>query len=412
MLSTGITDRDSSWVVCQIGAREHYAVARGLHAESRLKGMVTDLWIHPGFPLLRIPASAFKRLKGRYHPELNQIAPLAPNLRSIVRESVSRFRFRSSENPWLSTMRRNDWFSAYCGRMLKKISASTDEQLTVFAYSYAALSVFQVARELGHKTVLGQIDAGIGHHQIVESAYAVAPEWGLPHLPPNRYWDNWQQECKLADRIVVNSNYSQQQLINSGNVAPSKIEIIPLAYEASARIAPTPSVHKFDHQHPMRVLMIGRATLEKGVSILLQASKLLTSLPIVFDIVGSADSVPKDLRNEANLQWYGHVPRNEVHRFYSQASVLAFPTLSDGFGLTQLEAQNHGLPVIASTNCGDVISNGVNGIRLQHNTAEELAEVLRKCCVDPDFLSSLSQNSKCSDSYSLRQVTQRLTRAA
>ncbi len=402
----------ATWVVCQIGAREHYAIARGLHAESRLKQLITDLWISPGFPLLQIPANSTRRLQGRYHPDLAELTPLAPNVRSIVRESVSRIRPSANRSPWQNTISRNDWFAGYCGKMLRKLHETTDQQLTVFAYSYAALSVFRVARELGHKTVLGQIDAGLGHQHIVEAAYAANPEWGSPQLPPKCYWDNWQEECRLADRIIVNSKYSQEKIINDGHVDSSKTEVIPVAYESSAHDIPDPLVKAFSHQSPMRVLMIGRATLEKGMGVLLEASKLLVGFPIIFDIVGSAHSVPANLRNGENLRWHGHVPRSDVHKYYSQASVMVFPTLSDGFGLTQLEAQNRGLPVIASSNCGDVVTNNLNGIVLQHNTAEELSHTLRRCCEEPDLLKSWSQNSGCPDIYSLHKVTKQLTNAA
>ena len=36
-----------SWVVCQIGAREHYAIARSLHRRGVLGRLITDAWIRP-----------------------------------------------------------------------------------------------------------------------------------------------------------------------------------------------------------------------------------------------------------------------------------------------------------------------------------------------------------------------------
>lgn len=406
------TVSDSSWVVCQIGAREHYSLARGLHAQARLNRLITDLWIQPNSPWTLVPVSSVKRLKGRFHSDLHNSGPFAANLQAIVRETGSRFRRRANESRWRNTMRRNEWFSDYSSRVLRHIAASADTPLVVFSYSYAALSVFRVARELGIRTVLGQIDAGIGHQKIVEAAYAAAPEWGSPDIPPDRYWDDWREECQLADRIIVNSRYSRNQLVTCGDVDPSRIEILPLAYEAPTRETSAREVREFDRQHPMRVLMMGRATLEKGTHILLQAAAMLQDLPIVFDLVGSARTVPSVLRQGSNLRWHGHVARDDVHEFYSRAAVLVFPTLSDGFGITQLEAQNHGVPVIASANCGDVVVNGVNGMRLQHNSAEELAEVLRQCCRKPHQLKTWSDNSCCADSFSLPRVTRQLIGAA
>ena len=73
--------------------------------------------------------------------------------------------------------------------------------------------------------------------------------------------------------------------------------------------------------------------------------------------------IPERFRDASGVHWHG--PRGETAaRFYREADVFLFPTLSDGFGLTQLEAQAWRLPVIASRFCGDVVQDGVNGLLL------------------------------------------------
>ena len=37
-----------SWICCQLGAREHYAVPRALLITGMLGEFITDLWIRPG----------------------------------------------------------------------------------------------------------------------------------------------------------------------------------------------------------------------------------------------------------------------------------------------------------------------------------------------------------------------------
>jgi glycosyltransferase involved in cell wall biosynthesis len=70
-----------------------------------------------------------------------------------------------------------------------------------------------------------------------------------------------------------------------------------------------------------------------------------------------------------HVRWIGSVPREDAARFYRDADVFLFPTFSDGFGLTQLEAQAWKLPVIATKFCGDVVEDGKNGYLLPEITS-------------------------------------------
>jgi glycosyltransferase involved in cell wall biosynthesis len=87
--------------------------------------------------------------------------------------------------------------------------------------------------------------------------------------------------------------------------------------------------------------------------------------------------------------------------------VFLFPTLSDGFGLTQLEAQAWKLPVIASRHCGDVVRRGVNGVMLDEVSGQAIADAIRECVMNPPRLLSMSRNARAS-SFSLDRVRHEL----
>ena len=94
------------------------------------------------------------------------------------------------------------------------------------------LSRFATQRHPGWKTLLVQIDPGPEEERIVAEETAREHELaGGWHPAPPEYWAFWREECKLADRIVVNSEWSREGLIRGG-VPAEKISIIPLAYEA------------------------------------------------------------------------------------------------------------------------------------------------------------------------------------
>jgi glycosyltransferase involved in cell wall biosynthesis len=60
------------------------------------------------------------------------------------------------------------------------------------------------------------------------------------------------------------------------------------------------------------------------------------------------------------------------------------PTISDGFALTQLEAMSHGLPVITTPNCGEVVRDGIDGFVIPPADATALANALRTLLEDPE----------------------------
>ena len=371
-----------SWICCQLGAREHYAVPRALKLGGLLDELITDLWIRPG-TLLHMSQ---KRLTGRFHPDLAGARVVAPNIHALTFELKASL---ARENGWTLISRRNEWFQK---QAVSQLARNHDGKHTVFAYSYAAKKIFEFARVRGWRTMLGQIDPGP-----TESA-------------PKAYWDNWRDECSLADQILVNSNWSRDALIAEG-VAAEKIRVIPLAYEA-ANDASSFQRHyprAFSAERPLRVLFLGQVSLRKGVAQLLEAVKLLPREHVEFWFVGPVQiRVPQELKLHPQVRWFGVVPRLSVESYYRDADVFIFPTLSDGFGLTQLEAQAWKLPVIASRYCGEVVRDGVNGVVLEEVSGEAIAAVIRGLLRSPERLSAMSVRSGVDERFSLAMLARSL----
>jgi glycosyltransferase involved in cell wall biosynthesis len=108
------------------------------------------------------------------------------------------------------------------------------------------------------------------------------------------------------------------------------------------------------------------------------------------------------LKDHPQVKWFGVAPRTKAETYYQQADVFILPTHSDGFGLTQLEAQAWKLPVIASRYCGEVVCDGVNGVILEEVSAQAIAEVLLTLLRSPGTLREMSANSGVGDRFSLR----------
>lgn len=391
------------WISCQLGAREHYAIPRALHQTGQLSHLITDVWVQPRSTLNQLPKPWLAQLRERFHADLTQASVYSFNGSLIRFEIAQRIQKTSG---WERIIARNNWFQKQAVQLLDSIAPQINSRPTLFAYSYAALELLRYAKSKGWHTVLGQIDPGPFEEKLVLEEHARHSSYQSDWQPaPPHYWDSWQEECSLADRILVNSIWSSQALQGVG-ISEHKIDIIPLAYEPPEQacdfVRTYPPV--FCAERPLRVLFLGQVILRKGIAALLEAAQLLRDQPIEFWLIGfQGITIPEQLAMQAQVQWIGSVPRSFTTKYYQQADVFLFPTLSDGFGLTQLEAQAWKLPIIASRFCGQVVQNRVNGLVLQEVTKEAIADALLFCLKNPRQIEAFARQSTDTSCFSLSQ---------
>jgi glycosyltransferase involved in cell wall biosynthesis len=384
------------WICCQIGARQHYAVPFSLQYYGALESLITDFWCPPG----SLHAALSRDLAGRFHPGLKNCSVLSLNRQATIFEAEARAR---QIKGWRLIERRNAWFQE---RALQYLARYPSGQFTLHSFSYAALELFQFAQTRGWPNIVQQIDPGPLHEAIVADLYERHPGFARRGEGPSaRYWERWRQECALAHQIIVNSEWSKTALKREG--IAEKVRVIPLAYEPSAEAHAFQRTYpsEFTRRRPFRVLFLGQLDLGKGIYPLLRAALNLQDEPIEFWFVGSSRGViPPEFSKRAAIRWFGAVSRKDVPSVYRQADVFIFPTFSDGFGLTQLEAQAWKLPVIASRYCGDVVRNGVNGVLLEEVSEDTISRALLSLLNEPDELQALSRGSGVEDRFRLAAV--------
>ncbi len=178
--------------------------------------------------------------------------------------------------------------------------------------------------------------------------------------------------------------------------------IVPLAYEPPLAAASFERTYpeRFSHDRPLRVLFLGQVTLRKGALAMLDAARELRNEPVEFTVAGP-NALDRSSRatDDGRIRWLGPVPRGRTATIYQQADVFLLPTLSDGFGLAQLEAQAWRLPLVTTANCGAVVRDGVNGIRLREGTGEEIATVLRRLVAEPAALREMSLAARIDEQH-------------
>lgn len=399
-----------AWICSQIGAREHYAVPRSLCAAGRDVTLCTDFWAGP--LLRKLAVGKLRPLAARSHPGFGNTASSTVrswNLRALAWERWLRQK-SAAQTPYHAFIEIGRRF-AECVRADLKSRRPAPGSI-FFAYDTGALETMEWCRGQKIKCVLDQMDPGRVEADLVCAEEKNWPGWARQALRvPEEYFARREQEWALADRIVVNSEFSRRALLQQG-VPAGKLVVVPLCYEAAAAETPHFPAPATSDGAPMRVLFLGQVILRKGIQYLLAAAKELEGENIRFDIVG-----PLGISNEAvataprNVTFHGRISRDRAADCYRQAHVFVLPTLSDGFAITQLEAMAQGLPVVATDCCGEVVTEGADGFIVPARDSGALVQAFLKYLENPDLLPAQRAAALFkARQFGLRRLAENLTR--
>jgi glycosyltransferase involved in cell wall biosynthesis len=336
-------------------------------------------------------------MRGRFHPGLTGARVEAANLTALANEIVFRIGPGCRES---RTSAHNSRFGGFAASAIGR-TAVKSKHVVVFAYSYAALAAFRAAKRQGWYTVLGQIDPGPVEEDIVAALHESDHGLGEFHRFPPAYWENWREEIRLSDLVLANSNWSLNCLKKT-DLDKDKMRLVPVSYTTPMSVFKRTYPDHFTRERPLRVLFLGQIGARKGAHVAYDACRRLKDEAVEFTFVGPEQlKRPRRSAGLDNVRWAGSVARTEVGKFYAAADVFLFPTLSDGFGITQLEAQAWALPVIASRNCGEVVAHGRNGLVLDKISPEGITSALLFLLRNPATLPQLSANAAVGPDFTL-----------
>ena len=390
-----------NWICAQIGAREHYAIPRVLNRDGKLGVLYTDFWASKLWRMAgRIPGKS--ALATRYHGDLADALVKGFNL-DVLKNSLGR---KKSSNPYEEFLRIGEEFGRRVVQALDARPSMLDGGSIFFSYDTGFLEPARRVKASGGRTVLCQMDPSRFEVDLVKEEETRWPGWAKHCAEvPESYIERREAEWSAADLVMVNSEWTMQALKRQG-VPADKIVIVPLAYEVTpvegrgtkdeGFISSFRSqVSFFSSKRPLRVLFLGQVILRKGIQYLIEAARLLKRVNVLFDVVGSIGISEKGLASApGNMTFHGPVSRDRTKEFYRESDLFVLPTLSDGFALTQLEAMAYGLPVIVTSNCGEVVTDGVDGLIVPASDPMALAEAIQLLIQDPEKLRSMSVAAK------------------
>jgi len=208
-----------------------------------------------------------------------------------------------------------------------------------------------------------------------------------------------------ADKVISLCNLSTKELYNE-NFLKSKIVQIPNGVNIN-RFYPKESP-KIEN----RIITVGHLTKIKGTDILLQAVANLKKKGVSHfhvDIVGDGhdrtyfENIAKDLNINSYISFHGD--SNNVLALLQQSRIFVLPSRAEGHSNALLEAMACGLPVIATKVGGnlDVINNNENGILVEKENPEQLANAINRVLNDNKLARQLGENAikTVSNKYSM-----------
>lgn len=376
------------WTIAQEGSRQAYAVPLAFHRLGLLRRFYVDTWCRWGRPLFRQGPKGFRALATHFNSELPP--ELVTSFNASILLSRAQFHFQRSR---LSPVQLADEYCRFGKKFaelvrdhLRRGELDPDRDL-FFGFNTNALETIEYLRQQEIFTVVDQVDPGKVEEDLCVEEAERWPEWAKnPGRMPQSYWDRLSAEWDAADLVLVNSQWSADALAKQG-VPAHKIIVVPLAIDFEGC---RPVLAK----GPLKVLWLGSVILRKGIQYLIEAARLLQKTKIEFLVAGPlgiSDAAVKSF--PANVKILGRITRDQLQQVYRQAHVFVLPTLSDGFAITQLEAMSHGLPVVATPNCGRVVTDEVDGLIVPARDSAALAEALARLDDNRDLLRAMSSNA-------------------
>jgi glycosyltransferase involved in cell wall biosynthesis len=230
------------------------------------------------------------------------------------------------------------------------------------------LRSLEEAKRIGAKTIVERpAPHPVTTRRLLKEEYA---RWGLPFPrdeghPWMRKFGNVHreevvapEEFRLADRVVVQSDFCRQSFEEEGFPA-DRLVVLPRAVDLGEH---PPAEGKGRDRY--RVLFVGMACLRKGFLDLARAWRELAlpggELWVVGQVHDEISALLGPCRDDPSIRFFGHVAGGATG-FYPQVDAFALPSIVEGSAKTTYEAMAAGLPVVTTLNAGSVVRDGVDG---------------------------------------------------
>jgi glycosyltransferase involved in cell wall biosynthesis len=161
-----------------------------------------------------------------------------------------------------------------------------------------------------------------------------------------------------SHRVIVDAASTADDLVEHVRVRRSKIDVVPLGVTERPSVTPTPEAElraRLELGDRPVLLTVSAKRPHKNLPRLIEAHAGLPAPRPVLVLPGYPTPHEAELRALAQrlgtldeLRFLDWVSAEDLEGLYAVASVFAFPSLYEGFGLPPLEAMSRGVPVVTS----------------------------------------------------------------
>jgi glycosyltransferase involved in cell wall biosynthesis len=194
--------------------------------------------------------------------------------------------------------------------------------------------------------------------------------------------------ARHADIVVCPSQATMADLEAAG-IGTERLRLVPLGVDATVASPEEIDRVRTRHDLPSRfVLFVGTVEPRKNLERLAQAvARLDAPLPLVIAGAdgwgGAADAVDA---TSIDARFLGFVADGELAGLYAAASVFAYPSVWEGFGLPVAEAMAQGTPVITSRGVSTAEVAGGAAVLVDPLDVDDIARGLTAALGDRDRL--------------------------
>lgn len=157
-----------------------------------------------------------------------------------------------------------------------------------------------------------------------------------------------------------------------------------------------------------RLLFLSNLVESKGVYVLLDACRMLREKGYAFSchfVGGESKEISRTVFEEeiaergleGTVVYHGPQYGQDKERFFQEADIFVQPTFEDCFPLTIIEAMQHGLPVVATSEGAipDMVVHGETGYVCEPKDVFCLTESLEKLLKDSELRKQMGKNGCC-----------------